>query len=390
MISIVIPVYNAEPFICDCISSILCQSYKDIEIICVDDGSTDNSLEMLNRYKKDSRIRIIHKENGGPNSARKAGVIEARGEFITFIDADDFIESEFCSCLYSEANTYNADIVVSPATIKEKYGNSRIVNNRLVGVFEGGIFAERIIDCENFYSVNTGTSLYPKLFRTEIIEPIMKDFDETITFSEDVICFMLACLDANCIFACDSSLYTQRRNSMSLTSNHNKRNYYSQKRLFKYMSRKLAQRDASNIMYRQTEQLIIRDLLIGGYEEAFGHLDELYPFRGIKIGSRLSVYGAGAFGIEIIKFCSKTRKYNINHWVDRNYQKYKCFAGISVESPQTLLKECNDIIVIAATNSNVSREISNELAEIGIEEDRIYTICDKLIGYNALPTDFWL
>lgn len=93
MISVIIPVYNKEEYLRQCVDSVLAQNYRDLEILLVDDGSTDESLSICRAYEKeDSRVRVIEKENGGASSARNLGIEEAKGEYIGFVDADDWIE----------------------------------------------------------------------------------------------------------------------------------------------------------------------------------------------------------------------------------------------------------------------------------------------------------
>ena len=95
LVSIIVPVYNIEKYINRCIDSIIKQSYKKIEVIIIDDGSTDNSSKIIDNYpQKDSRIKVIHKENGGLSSARNEGMKYASGDFLCFIDGDDYIDDE--------------------------------------------------------------------------------------------------------------------------------------------------------------------------------------------------------------------------------------------------------------------------------------------------------
>ena len=111
-ISIIIPVYNTEKYLDECLNSVENQTLKDIEIICVNDGSTDKSLEILNNHAgKDSRIKVISQENGGVSSARNAGIESSSGSYILFIDSDDFIETYLCKNVYDLAKKSNADIV---------------------------------------------------------------------------------------------------------------------------------------------------------------------------------------------------------------------------------------------------------------------------------------
>lgn len=100
MVSIIVPVYNVEQYLGDCIESLINQSYPDIQIILADDGSTDSSPNICDQYSlQDTRIKVIHKENGGQSSARNAGLKLATGQFITFVDSDDWVEPQFCETL---------------------------------------------------------------------------------------------------------------------------------------------------------------------------------------------------------------------------------------------------------------------------------------------------
>ena len=93
MISVIVPVYNVENYLGKCLDSLINQTYKDIEIICINDGSTDNSLNILREYEQmDSRIIIIDQKNGGLSNARNIGLKEAAGEYIMFVDSDDWID----------------------------------------------------------------------------------------------------------------------------------------------------------------------------------------------------------------------------------------------------------------------------------------------------------
>ena len=95
-ISVIVPVYKVEPYINHCVDSILAQTYRDFELILVDDGSPDNCGKICDEYaKKDSRVKVIHKVNGGVSSARNMGLDNAKGEWITFIDADDYVVNTY-------------------------------------------------------------------------------------------------------------------------------------------------------------------------------------------------------------------------------------------------------------------------------------------------------
>lgn len=113
IISVIVPVYNVEEYLRECIESIIIQIYSNLEIILVDDGSTDNSGIICDEYAEiDYRIRVIHKQNGGLSSARNIGIQSASGEYIGFVDSDDIIDQDMFSEMISAAKNYNADIVI--------------------------------------------------------------------------------------------------------------------------------------------------------------------------------------------------------------------------------------------------------------------------------------
>lgn len=123
-VSVVIPVYNVENYLEKCINSVISQTEKDIDIVLVDDGSTDNSPNICDKFAtSDSRINVIHKKNGGPSSARNEGIKAAKSEYIMFLDSDDYFENETIELAYSKACEVNADMVVFPIHSVDESGN---------------------------------------------------------------------------------------------------------------------------------------------------------------------------------------------------------------------------------------------------------------------------
>jgi glycosyltransferase involved in cell wall biosynthesis len=113
LISIIVPIYNSEDYIARCVDTLITQSYKNIEIILVDDGSTDNTAEICDRYAaQDKRVRVIHKTNEGPSVARNKGIEAASGSYLTFVDSDDWIHPDYCKRLLLILTQTGADISV--------------------------------------------------------------------------------------------------------------------------------------------------------------------------------------------------------------------------------------------------------------------------------------
>ena len=112
-ISVILPIYNVKKYVRQCLNSVLKQTLEEIEIICIDDGSTDGSTEILKEYeKKDSRIRAFYRKNQGAGAARNYGIQQARGKYLSFLDSDDFFESDMLELAYEKAEKYNTDIVL--------------------------------------------------------------------------------------------------------------------------------------------------------------------------------------------------------------------------------------------------------------------------------------
>ena len=130
MISIIVPIYKVEEYLDRCVESIVQQSYKDIEIILVDDGSPDNCPQKCDEWaKKDKRIRVIHKVNGGLSDARNVGISEAKGEWLLFVDSDDWISKDCCSNAIMAVNKWQADICIFQYKTVEQFSEMELQTN---------------------------------------------------------------------------------------------------------------------------------------------------------------------------------------------------------------------------------------------------------------------
>lgn len=186
MISIIVPVYNSENTIRKCLGSILAQTYKDWECLVVNDGSTDSSGRIGDEYAlKDNRFRICHKENGGVGSARNLGLMQAKGEWIAFVDSDDYVSPHYLSDLYKQASN-GADMVINDYSFistdghKLDKGYSLSLNKE----YDESMF-KAMLD-EQFLYLRTGP--VAKLFKSEIIIQHRLQFPISIGFGEDT-CF---------------------------------------------------------------------------------------------------------------------------------------------------------------------------------------------------------
>ena len=225
MVSIIIPIYNVGKYLDECLKSVICQSFKDIEIICINDGSTDNSLAILESYAKmDDRVRIINQENGGLGNARNVGLKHAFGDYVVFLDSDDYILSDAITQLYENSLSNDSDIVIFKIARFDFEGN---INYRLPAFDFDSVFAD--VDFNNFiftysdiksYVLNASFSACLKFYKKKFLDKyddLM--FPEGLAY-EDVPFHVKIMLYAEKISFVPEFLYFYRYNPNSIINTH--------------------------------------------------------------------------------------------------------------------------------------------------------------------------
>ena len=207
-ISIIVPVYNVRAYLPKCLDSLISQTFKDIEIIVVDDGSTDGSGEYVDEYSASHQdlMRVIHKTNGGLMSAWTTGVRESKGEYIGFVDSDDFVAVDMYESLYDLAYSSNADIVVSNYIINGRIKGSHPIKE---GLYKGNelytTFKEHIFPSP--YTYNISNQRMPKLYKRHIIIDNLKYTESLSRTFEDRYIMPAAILSAESIYYTPSAYY---------------------------------------------------------------------------------------------------------------------------------------------------------------------------------------
>jgi len=205
-LSIIVPVYNVEPWLSRCLDSLLGQTIKNIEIICIDDKSSDSSLKILREYeKKDNRIKVIAQEkNGGVSVARNTGLAIAAGEYIGFADSDDFVDSDFYEKLYERAMATDANITK---------GDAFIIDNENKRTLIRPCFEDIRKNKANFYY-----PLWAAIYKHDFIKKNKLDFPVGVIISEDVTFLTKAVILANRIELVEGTYYNYIRRENSLDS----------------------------------------------------------------------------------------------------------------------------------------------------------------------------
>ena len=226
LVSVIIPAYNVEQYLVRCVDSILNQSYRNLEVIIVDDGSTDNTLAVAKVLeKKDKRVKVIHQVNKGLSEARNTGIKNATGEFIGFVDADDFIEKGMVHGLLKNIKENNADVSCGRAFIHSRNGIVKHPNNNPKEL-QLIMNEEQLID--SYLNGTITMAAWDKIYRKSALDNIWFDKD---TFNEDADFILKLCL-GNKKFICDTTKYYHyvKRNEGSLTgSKFNDRCFLTQK-----------------------------------------------------------------------------------------------------------------------------------------------------------------
>ena len=180
-ISVIVPVYKVEEYLDRCVKSIVEQTHKNLEIILVDDGSPDNCPAICDSWaEKDRRIKVIHKENGGVSSARNAALDAATGDFIGFVDSDDWIENDFYELLMKSLAENGSDIAFCGYCVVERSGEKKGYKNLL-----DSSICDRNRYLYNVVSGGDGGFIWNKLFRAKLFDGVR--FSDKIVYSEDLL-----------------------------------------------------------------------------------------------------------------------------------------------------------------------------------------------------------
>ncbi|MBP3581647.1 MAG: glycosyltransferase [Clostridia bacterium] len=234
-ISIIVPVYKVEQFLEKCVNSITAQTYKNLEIILVDDGSPDNSPALCdNLAKTDKRIKVIHKANGGVSSARNEGLRQASGEYVAFVDSDDWIEETMYEEMLNLAIAENADMVFCKMKEARSDGTYSNYNEFNLDKLKDKKIEYFFISAKSgFDRVGVLGGPCRTLFKKSVINGL--EFDTTLKYGED-LCFLLKVFEkANNVSVCDKYFYNYYKNVDSVCNTINKSYFVNAKVLHKYL-----------------------------------------------------------------------------------------------------------------------------------------------------------
>lgn len=254
LVSIIVPIFNVEKYLSECIDSILSQTYENTEIILIDDGSTDKSAEICDKYAlEDKRVRVIHKINGGVSAARNDGLQQANGQLIMFVDSDDWIDSETCGTAVSTMQESGADVVMW-AYISENNGNRS--PKTIFGsdtIFEGTDVKEKLhrrlfgLTGEELANPELADSLCPvwgKLYKKELIlnnDISFVDLSEIGTYEDGLFNIEVFAKVEKAVYLNKCLYHYRKENTSSVTSGYRKDLFEKWQHLFDLMQEYIAE-----------------------------------------------------------------------------------------------------------------------------------------------------
>lgn len=385
-ISVVVPVCNIEAYIGECIESIISQTYENLEIILVDDGSEDGSGKICDAYaKKDSRIRVIHKANGGLVSARKAGLSVAKGEYVSCVDGDDWIAPQ----MYQKLLSLNADADIIAFAGTEEYGapgqGGAKRNTVPEGLYEGEGDRHRLYGCMmvngNFYENGVLTYLWCKLIKRTLLMQCQMAVPDSVSYAEDAACVYPCLLKAKSIYVSNEPLYHYRVRPGSMV----KERVAPEKLvgLFGTLGKVFLAHPLRESLMRQLQYSMWHAMLLKQYGQ-IGYPMILYPFRKVKKGMRVAVYGAGIFGKVIWEYGKESGDIALAGWFDQRYEVYR-LQGLDVQPAGKVRDTEFDVIVIAILNIRLAGQIEGQLVRMGIPAERIDSVRMEELEKMRLP-----
>lgn len=383
LISVIVPIYRVEKYIDQCIWSIRNQTYRNIEIILVDDGSDDQCPQICEWHaKQDGRVKVIHKKNGGIDSARKAGMLAATGKYIGYVDGDDWIEAEMYEKLLAYAKEYEVDVVESG--IIDSGENMQRVRLPYLGegCYKDGIFEEKITPklmyAGDFYEFGISAYLCTKLFTKEKIMKYQMMEGKANRILDDAMIGMPCVAQSKSLYITQECYYHYR-----IRIGSSKSQAYEEEMviadLFECYPDFFYKFKGTGLDDQQLHYFALYWLLYKapGIFDRMCRDDFLVPFGNIGRGKKIVLYGAGASGIHLERYIRSVAGDNIIGWADRNYRDLQ--ETLDVVAPQEILGLEYDYVLISILKGKTARGAKKDLINMGVPENKILWLEQKYL-----------
>lgn len=383
-VSVIVPIYNVAEYLEKCISSIIGQTYNRLQIILVDDGSTDGSAQICDQYAgMDSRVIVIHKKNEGLVRARKSGLAAATGKYICYVDGDDWIEADMIESLSLNMMKYEVDLVVSNYYC-DMFGYAQKVLCKLeTGVHETKDIIPIMLYAEEFYQFGISQFIWAKLFRKDILWDIQMQVDNEINCGEDVAVTYPYILQTRKVYLSDLTGYHYIQRSGSMMDCYDANELVRNKSLVEYLKKTFSQSLYSQCLDRQLNQyvknlLLTRDI---AYFDLTDRNQILAPYGGIPLNARVIIYGAGKMGQSLWRYVKGQTTVKVIAWLDKNYAMYRKL-NLYVNDPAQINsydQEMYDYIILAINRQSIARSICKYLESMGVDKKKIRWLSEDFV-----------
>ena len=382
-ISIIIPVYNVEKYVRQCIESIINQTYKNIQIILVDDGSTDTSGLICDEYASiDDRIEVIHKKNGGLVTARKIGLQKAKGEYIGFVDGDDYIDKNMCESLLGYILKKDVDMVHTGywyEVANTTYSNTNFDTGIIECTEDKSLLLRNIL----VQHTNIEHSIWSKLFKRSLIVKSYYDVNDECSYGEDLVCLISAIINSDRIYILNSAYYHYRVRNESLSHGMGLGGISKEIKLYNNIQSVLIKYKVDNYYEKELEfyfgnQIVKHMSNISSDPFAF----QQYYFSDIALlkNKNIIIYGAGKVGRDYYSQLRRFSNCNVVAWLDKKADKIN-YPNIDIYNPAIIKSLEYDIIVIAVARKEAYEQIKMDLIDMKVDSEKILWITPSNCKY---------
>lgn len=376
LVSIVVPVYNVEDYIEECLNSIIKQTYKNIEIIIVNDGSKDRTEEICRQFAEmDNRIHVISQGNRGVAIARKVGIRQAQGQFIGFVDGDDWIEENY----YEKFMRCSGQFDLVTAGYKNGYGQEvaifdKIKQGEYSSLTEIKYLLDNVIIYEETEQHGITTFLVNKLFRTDMAKIVSDETNEKLEIGEDSEFVYRYILKCNSVLVTDICCYYYRMRENSALHSINKHYLSNINELYCSLENAFVGHPYQESLILQLQKWTSRMISMStsnmGFMPETQCMSYVFPFLNLLDNKSIVLYGAGKIGQNYYLQIKKWNICRINRWVDKQWENCQK-KGLDVSSITTLSEDNYDYVIIAVLENKLAEDIKKQLVEIGVKEEKI-------------------
>lgn len=387
LVSIIIPIYNTREYLRKCFDSVLAQIYKNWELILVDDGSEDGSSELCDEYaKEDTRIRVIHQKNAGNMAARRAGLEKAKGDYVCFLDSDDWMEADAVSCMYNHMESKNVEAVFL-SCYKDYEGRMVPWEHK----FEEGIYSRSTYLIRNMFYYQDSEEygvlpvLHGKMFRREKIKRCFEEISDEVQIAEDRLAMFWIILNSEKIYLGNEKKYHYVFREDSIVNSTDEK-FLIKVSYFYIAAKRLFEREVErDWLLKQLDYYLVNSV-VGGINSKLGLSTknllrtEEFPYHIASKDSRIVLYGAGAAGKLLHTQIEENEYWTVEAWVDKNAREYK-EMGLPVKEVEYLKQVSQEVkIIVAVRSKDLYENICEELNELGIDRNRIAWCKEKRKG----------